>query len=131
MLKAIFNIMKELIPTLKTTLKEPRIYALVMNSAEGGILHLGIHNSLDEAIEATHPAVHEAGGPLNGGVPQVEMWTALDGAEVIRAMVDFKPMKTSPAKKKVGLPKASKAKEVPVRAKTTKDHIDILKKTKT
>jgi hypothetical protein len=129
MLKRILNTMKGLIPTIKSALKEPKVYALVVNSMEGGILHLGIHHSLEEAIEATGPAVQAGGGPVSGGVPQIEMWTALDGADVVRSMVDFQPADLKD-EKKIQIKKKSLKRPVAVRPKNMKDHIDTLRKTK-
>ena len=47
--------MKRLIPTLKTTPRELKVFALVLQTVQGAILHLGIHHSLEEAVREATP----------------------------------------------------------------------------
>lgn len=119
--------MKRLIPTLKTALKEPKVYALVLHAPQGSILHLGIHHSLEEAVKEATPALLE-GDPALEENSSIEMWTSLEGADIIKTMISFEPSKFDfpegvSLKKPEGIKKAMSTKDYIVHFKTMKNDL--------
>ena len=76
-----------IIPRLKRLLVEPRIYALILQSRRGAVLHLGVHYSLDEAIAAATPTVMAISPAKHGEKPLIDMYTSLGAGDVIRALI--------------------------------------------
>lgn len=60
---------------------EPKVYALTVGYEGEGILHIGVHVSLDEAIAA---ASKEFGSPADEVT--LEAWATLSGKEIVQAI---------------------------------------------
>lgn len=80
--------MTGIIPRLKRLFMEPHVYAVLLQSRKGAILHLGVHYSLDEAIEAGTPTLLSLAPHKNGDNVVVEMWTVLKGGDAARKLLD-------------------------------------------
>lgn len=80
--------MSGIIPRLKRLFKEPNIYAVLLQSRRGAILHLGVHYSLDEAIEAGTPTLLSLSPHKSGDNVVIEMWTMLEGGNTARKLLD-------------------------------------------
>lgn len=75
------------IPRLKRLFVEPRVYALVLESKKGAVLHLGIHYSLDEAINTARPHLARLVAYKPGEKFDIGMWAVLSGNDVVRALL--------------------------------------------
>lgn len=85
------DFMLSTIPQLKRAWKTPEVYAIVLESSKGSLLHLGIHYSLDEAIAAATPALVASNPHLPSDIIGVEMWASLRGEDVVKTMLDNNP----------------------------------------
>ena len=113
--------MKGLIPTLRSLRREPKVYAVVLHSSQGSILHLGIHHSLDEAVEAATPTLMSTGTPIPDENASIDMWTSLEGSQVVETMIEFKVP---------GLNVSDQAEEKVSNPLSTSDRIEQFKSTK-
>jgi len=77
-----------IIPRLKRLFIEPKVYALILESRSGSILHLGIHYSLDEAIKAASPTLTSISQHKDGENATLDMWTSLSGEDVIQELLN-------------------------------------------
>jgi len=71
---------------LKRIFTEPKVYALVLRTKAGAVLHLGVHYSLDDALDEAAITLGE-GSHIPGDGPEIEMWTSLDGQTLMTEML--------------------------------------------
>lgn len=80
------DVMK-ILPKLKRLFMEPQVYALVLESRKGSLLHLGVHYSLDEAVAAATPGLVKLTGDPESVDMRVDMWTKLKPETVLKALL--------------------------------------------
>lgn len=73
---------------LRKTFLEPRIYALVLQSKHGSVLHLGIYYSLDEAIDAGKQAFFKLTSHKPEDFISLDIWDSMPGDRVLKAITD-------------------------------------------
>lgn len=79
--------MHDILQNIKKLFLEPQIYAVVLESKGGIVLHLGVHYSLDEAVRAATPAVNMV--TPSGEVPRINLWSSIQGRDLIRSIVSM------------------------------------------
>lgn len=82
-----------IIPKLRRMLLDPQLFALVLESRKGAVLHLGIHYSLDEAIRAATPGLLRMAPHKPEDKVGVELWTSLSGEAVINGLLSAEGLK--------------------------------------
>ena len=81
------------IPKVKRFFAEPKIYALLLQTAGGGVLHLGIHYSLDEAVNAAIPMLNKTTDFQAGDHMTIEMWSSLSGKDAVSTIMNVDQMR--------------------------------------
>lgn len=71
---------------IKKTVNEPKIYAVLLNSAQGQILHLGVHFTLEEAYTEARKKLEEVAMLVPGESVELKLW---NGMEVRQAIANF------------------------------------------
>ena len=67
---------------------EPKIYALVVTSEKGQVLHLGVHFSLEEAYAAARKRMESLVSHTVGEAMDIELWNTLPAREVLTQFTD-------------------------------------------
>lgn len=79
--------MPGILSKLKRTFVEPNVYAVLAQSRKGAVLHLGVHYTLEEAIEAAKPALRSTANYRDGDHVDVDLYTILNGTDVVKALL--------------------------------------------
>jgi len=67
---------------------EPKVYAMLVSSSRGQILHIGVHFSLEEAYTVARERMdkftpHKAGDPID-----IELWNTLTARQVLTQIIE-------------------------------------------
>jgi hypothetical protein len=74
--------------SLKRAVLEPKIYALMVESARGQVLHLGVHFSLEEAYAAARQKMDVLAPPMQGEAIDIDLWNSMSARQVIAQLMD-------------------------------------------
>lgn len=77
--------------TIKTAAVNPRVYAVVVSSKRGSILHLGIYYSLDDAYVAAKKELFMFTPHKETEGVEIDFWSSLDADSTINALVNGSP----------------------------------------
>lgn len=80
--------MDELLKNLKKTVVEPKVYALLVKSARGQVVHIGVHFSLEEAYKAARLRMETLVPHKPGEAMDIDMWNTLSARECIAQLLD-------------------------------------------
>lgn len=80
--------MLDILTKLKKTVLEQRIYALLIKSSRGQVLHLGMHFSLDEAYLLARKRMEDLTPIIPGESVDIELWNSLSIRDIIVQSVD-------------------------------------------
>lgn len=73
---------------LKRMVKEPKIYALIVESEHGQALHLGVHFSLEEAYAVARARMETLIPHRPGQAMNIDLWNTLSARQVIAQLMD-------------------------------------------
>ncbi len=79
--------MARIVPKLKHAYTEARIYSVVLESKTDVVLHIGVHFSLDEAVDAAKQKLIASSPHSVGDNTVVEMWTTLSGVDAFQGLL--------------------------------------------
>lgn len=74
---------------------EPKVYTLIVRSARGQVLHLGVHFSLDEAYAVAKMKLGALVPHNQGEAMDIDLWNAIPARECVAQFFD--PNKVAPA----------------------------------
>ncbi len=74
-------------PIKKITL-EPRMFALLVKSQAGSILHLGAHFTLEEAYSAASSKIKTLATYKEGDMVDIDLWNSIPARETMRMLMD-------------------------------------------
>jgi len=75
--------MVELFDKLKKMIAEPKVYALMVRSDRGSVLHLGVHFSLEEAYAAARTRMQSIATHKVGEAMDIDLWNCMPARECI------------------------------------------------
>ena len=73
---------------LKRTVTEPKIYAVMVESARGQVLHLGVHFSLEEAYSAARQRMEVLAPHSQGEAMDIDLWNTIPARQAIAQLMD-------------------------------------------
>ena len=80
--------MSDLASFLKKLVVTPKVYAIVVSSPRGSILHLGVYPSLDGAFDAAKNDLVMFTPHKNRDNIEIDYWACISGRDVIMALGD-------------------------------------------
>ena len=81
---------------LKRMTYEPKIFALLVSSIHGQILHLGVHFTLEEAYAAAKAKIQSVSVHKIGDSVDIDLWNVLEMKEIVmNAMEEKSPIESS------------------------------------
>lgn len=89
----------ELFSKLKKMVMEPKVYSLLVRSARGQVLHIGVHFSLEEAYAAARKRMELLATHKEGEAMDIDLWNSIPIRDVITQAFD--PNKIIPDPKTV------------------------------
>lgn len=95
--------MLDILSKIKRMVLEPKIYALLVTSNRGQVIHLGVHFSLEEAYSAARQRMEMLTPHKPGEAMDIELWNMMPARQVIAQITD--PMKISAIETPEGTPK--------------------------
>jgi len=78
----------EISPNLKQKILEPKIYALIVKSIKGQVLHLGVHFTLEEAYAAACKKMQDFSPHTIGENIDIDLWNSTPVRQVIVQSLD-------------------------------------------
>lgn len=78
---------------IKKAVSEPKVFALMVESARGQVLHLGVHFSLEEAYAAARQRMDTLSPTFQGEAIDIDLWNSMSARQVIAQLMD--PSKVS------------------------------------
>jgi hypothetical protein len=73
---------------IKRTVLEPKVYALLVTSAKGQILHLGVHYSLEEAYSSARQRMEVLAPHDSREAVDIQLWNSMSARQVIACLTD-------------------------------------------
>lgn len=73
---------------IKKLTLEPRVYALLVKSAMGQVMHLGVHYSLDEAYGVARTQLEKLVQHAEGESVDIDMWHSIPARDMLPLLVD-------------------------------------------
>jgi hypothetical protein len=67
---------------------EPKIYAVLVESARGQVLHLGVHFSLEEAYAAARVRMESLTPHSKGEAMDIDLWNTMPARQAIAQLMD-------------------------------------------
>lgn len=74
--------------SLKRAVLEPKIFALMVESARGQVLHLGVYFSLEEAYAAARQRMEILSPLALGEAADIDLWNSMSARQVIAQLMD-------------------------------------------
>jgi hypothetical protein len=78
----------DILKNIKKEVLEPKIYAILVHSMRGQVLHLGIHFTLDEAYGDACKQLETISPHRPGEAKDMDMWNTIPIRQVIAGIVD-------------------------------------------
>lgn len=103
---------------IKRALMEPKVYAVLMQTKKGRLVHLGVHYSLDEAYEAGREYASSLFGTKPSEHIDIDLWASLDMEQMVEFLTEYVSIGTQKEKQKEAVPV------------TAHDHIEKMRETK-
>jgi hypothetical protein len=67
---------------------EPKVYTLLVSSARGQVLHLGVHFSLEEAYSSARKRLEELTPHNKGDAMDIQLWNSMPARQAIAFITD-------------------------------------------
>lgn len=80
--------MTDVFSKIKRTVTEPKIYAVLVESSRGQVLHLGVHHSLDEAYAAARGRIEMLSPHNPAEAIDVDLWNSMPARQAIAQLMD-------------------------------------------
>lgn len=83
----------DMLSKIKHAVLEPKVYAIMVSSSRGQILHLGVHYSLEEAYSSARDRMEILAPHDKGDAMDIQLWNSMSARHVIAHLTD--PQKTN------------------------------------
>lgn len=73
---------------VKKMVSEPKVYALMVESAHGQVLHLGVHFTLEEAYSTARRKMESLSSHTPGEAMDIDLWSMIPARQLIAQLLD-------------------------------------------
>jgi len=80
--------LNDLLSKLKRMVVEPKIYAILVTSSRGQILHIGVHFSLEEAYTVARSRMEEFTPHQPGEAIDIELWNTMSARQMLTQIIE-------------------------------------------
>lgn len=78
----------DILSKIKRLVLEPKLYALLVSSTRGQVLHLGVHFSLEEAYSAARKRMEQLAPHAAGEAIDMQLWNSMPARQVVALITD-------------------------------------------
>ena len=79
----------DILPKFKRMILEPKVYALMIKSARGQVLHVGVHFTLEEAYLMAKKRMENLAPHILGETMDIDLWNSIPVSQVLSQSIDI------------------------------------------